>query len=248
MSNLIALTLRELKALWYSPIAYVVGALFLFLQGLVFGMLLAVLNDPRVDPSVTMAQTFFGQTFLYWMAVLITTPLLTMRTFSEEKRTGTFEVLMTAPVTETHVVLSKFLGAWIAYSLLWTCTLALFVILRFHTTFDWAPVFTGYLGAILLGAVFIALGTFASSLTRNQVIAALLCFVSLLVLFSMGLLDSFVRDPETSKIIQYLSVIEHSRDFSKGILDTRPVVFYLTLTSIFLFLTGRIITSPRWRS
>lgn len=248
MSNILALTSRELKAFWYSPIAYVVGALFLLLQGWVFWLLLAVLNDPRVDPSFTASQFFFGGTFFFWFAVLIVVPLLTMRTFSEEKRTGTIEFLLTAPVTDTQVVLAKFLGAWIIYILLWALTAIFFLILRRLTPFDWGPVLTGYIGTWLLGGMLIACGILASSLTRNQVIAALLTFVALLFLFSIGILDVFIRDPESGKIIQYLSLIDHLRNFGKGLLDTRPLVYYLTLTTICLFLTGRVIRSPRWRS
>jgi len=123
MTNLLPLTSRELRSLVYSPILYVVGALFLVMQGWVFWLLVAVLNDPRVDPAWSMAEFFFGGTFFYWFSVLITAPLLTMRTFSEEKRTGSIELLLTAPVTDAEVVLSKFLGSWIAYNLLWLATL-----------------------------------------------------------------------------------------------------------------------------
>ena len=248
MTNLLALTSRELKAFWYSPIAYVVGALFLLLQGWAFWLLLAVLNDPRVDPSSTMSQFFFGGTFFFWFSVLLIAPLLTMRTFSEEKRTGTIEFLLTAPVTDTQVVLAKFLGAWLAYALLWASTVVFFLLLRHFTAFDWGPVLTGYLGTWLLGGVLIAVGVLTSSLTRNQVIAAVLSFVAILLLFSVGILDLFIRDPETSNLIKYLSIIEHLHDFSKGLLDTRPMVFYLSLTGICLFLTGRVIGNPRWRS
>ena len=248
MNNLAALSIRELKALWYSPIAYVVGGLFLLMQGGVFGLLIYVLNDPRVDPGLTISQFFFGGTFFYWFSALITAPLLTMRTFSEEKRTGTIEMLLTAPVTDAQVVLSKFLGAWLIYVALWTCTLVFFVILRTHTAFAWGPVVVGYLGTILFGAVLIGVGVLASSLTRNQVIAAVLSFVALLFLFSIGLLDIFIRDTESAKIIRYLSVTEHLSDFSKGILDTRPIVFYLSVTAIVVFVTGRVVGSPRWRA
>ena len=248
MTTLLALTSRELKAFWYSPIAYVVGALFLFLQGLVFWLLILALNDPRSDPSWTMAQVFFGGTFFYWFSVLILTPLLTMRTFSEEKRTGTIELLLSAPVTDTQVVLAKFLGAWVAYILLWAFTVVFFLVLRSVTAFDWGPVWTGYLGTWLLGGVLLAVGILASSLTRNQVIAAVLSVVTILLLFSVGILDAFIRDPETSKIIQYLSLTDHLRDFSKGIVDTRPAVFYLSLMALCLFLTGRVISNPRWRT
>ena len=248
MNNLLALTSRELKAFWYSPIAYVVGALFLLMHGWVFWLLLAVLNDPRVDPSWTMTKFFFGGTFFYWFSALLLAPMLTMRTFSEEKRTGTIELLLTAPVTEVQVVLAKFLGAWIAYILLWSFTAVFFLIMRTFTPLDWGPVFTGYLGTWLLGGVLIALGVLASSLTRNQVIAAVLSFVIILLCFSIGILDAFFRDPETTKIIQYLSLIDHLRDFSRGILDTRPIAFYLSVTAIALFFTGRVVSSPRWRS
>ncbi len=248
MTTFLALTARELKALWYSPIAYVVGALFLFLQGFVFWLLLLALNDPRADPSWTMAQVFFGGTFFYWFSALIMAPLLTMRTFSEEKRTGTIELLLSAPVTDTQVVLSKFLGAWLAYCAFWALTCVFFLVLRILTPFDWGPVLIGYAGTWLLGAVLIALGVLASSLTRNQVIAAVLSFVIILVLFSIGILDVFVRDPEASKTIQYLSLMEHLRDFSKGVLDTRPVLLYTSVAMICIFLTQRIIANPRWRS
>ncbi|PIQ83279.1 MAG: hypothetical protein COV75_08360 [Candidatus Omnitrophica bacterium CG11_big_fil_rev_8_21_14_0_20_63_9] len=248
MSHLIALTARELKSFWYSPIAYVVGALFLLLQGVVFHLLLLALSDPRSDPSATMARAFFGGTFYYWFACLITTPLITMRTFSEEKRTGTIETLLTAPVTDAQVVLSKFLGAWINYGALWLSTLPFFLIFRMLTPLDWGPVFTGWLGTWLLGGMLIALGILASSITRNQVIAAVLSFVTILLLFSIGILEGFIRDPETAKIVEYLSLIEHTADFAKGLLDTRPVVYYLSVTAISLFFTGRVIANPRWRS
>ena len=248
MSNLLALTSRELKAFWYSPIAYVVGAVFLLLQGFVFWLLINALNDPRSDPSWTIGQAFFGGTIFYWFSVLLITPLLTMRTFSEEKRTGTIELLLTAPVTDTQVVLAKFLGAWITYSLLWTFTLVFFIVLRLLTPFDVGAVLIGYLGTWLLGGVLLAVGILASSLTRNQVIAAVLSSVALILCFCIGFLRVFVSDPETIRLIQYFSLIEHLTDFGKGIIDTRPVVFYLSLTAISLFLTGRIIANPRWRS
>ena len=248
MQTLLALTWRELRSFWCSPIAYVVGALFLLLEGWTFWLLVAVLNDPRVDPTWTMAQFFFGGTFFFWFAVLIVAPLLTMRTFSEEKRTGSIEFLLTAPVTDTQVVLAKFLGAWLAYIILWIFTVPFFLLMRSFTAFDWAPVVTGYLGTWMLGAVLISLGVLASSLTRNQVIAAVLSFVVLMLLFSVGVLDAFIKDPETGRLIRYCSLIDHLRDFSKGILDTRPAVFYLSFTAICLFLTGRVIGHPRWRS
>ncbi len=247
MRNLWALTLREWKAFWYSPIAYVVGTVFLLLQGFVFWFLMNVLNDPRVDPSFNMSQLFFG-TVWYWFSILVMAPLLTMRTFSEEKRTGSIEILLSAPVTEWQVVLSKFLGAWLSYCTFWLATGIYFLVLRRYTPIDWAPVLTGYGCTALLGAVFIAFGVWASSLTRNQIIAGFVTFVLILLLFSMGLLTIFLTGPESKKAMQYISMLDHIRDFSKGILDTRPIVFYLSLTVAALVLTIRTIASPRWRS
>jgi len=248
MSTLWVLTVREWKALWYSPIAYAVGAFFLLLQGWVFWLLVAVLNDPRVDPSWKMSQFFFGGSLFFWISVLMIAPLLTMRSFSEEKRTGTIEVLLSAPVADWQVALSKFLGAWLSYCALWALTAVFFLLLRLYTALDWGPILSGYLGTWGLGAVFIAVGVWASSVTRNQVIAAAAGFVIMLLLFSIGLLDMFVTDPESRALVSYLSLLEHFQHFSKGLLDSRPVVFYLSLTALALFLTVRTIGSPRWRA
>ncbi len=248
MSVLAALTAREWKAFWCSPVAYVVGAFFLLMQGWVFWMLIVVLNDPRVDPSWKLSEFFFGGTLFYWFSVLMLAPLLTMRTFSEEKRTGTIEVLLTAPVTDTQVVLAKFLGAWLCYCALWAVTAVYFVLLRTQTPLDWGPVFTGYLGTWLLGGVLIAAGTLTSSFTRNQVIAAVASFVLIILLFSLGFLNAFVTDPDGRKWVQYLSLLDHFQDFSKGVLDSRPFVFYLSLIALSLFLTGRTVGSSRWRT
>ena len=248
MQHLMALTARELKSFFYSPIAYVVGALFLILQGFVFWLLISVMVDPRVDPSITMAQFFFGGTFFFWFAVMLMAPLLTMRAFSEEKRTGSIELLLTAPVTDAQVVLAKFLGAWLSYLVFWLATLPYFLILRRFSSFDWMPVITGYFVTALLGSVLISIGILASSLTRNQVIAAVMSFVVILLLFSVGILEVLIHDPDANKVISYLSLMEHLRDFSKGMIDTRPVVAYASLTCIVLFFTGRAIGNPRWRS
>ncbi len=247
MRNLLALTVREWKAFWYSPIAYVVGGFFFLLQGMVFWLLVAALNNPVADASWTIGQAFFG-TFFFWMSVLVMAPLLTMRCFSEEKRTGTIEVLLSAPVTDWQVVGAKFFGAWLSYSALWAGTMVYFLMIRFYAVIDWGPLATGYLGTVLMGAALISVGILASSLTRNQVIAAGMGFVLMLLLFFIGFLESFVTSPDSRQIVQYLSLLEHFRDFSRGILDTRPIVFYLSVSAIALFVTIRAIGNPRWRA
>ena len=248
MGNLWALTVREWKAFWYSPIAYVVGAFFLLIQGWIFWFLLAVLNDPRVDPTWRMSQFFFGGTFFFWICMLGTIPLLTMRTFSEEKRTGTLEILLSAPVTDAQVVVAKFLGAWLCYGALWATTLVYFLALRGFMALDWGPIAAGYLGTWLLGGVLISVGILASSFTRNQVIAGFMGLVLMILFFCVGLLDVFVVDPGARQWVDYFSLLNHFRNFSKGILDTRPVVLYLSLIGAMLLLTVRVIATPRWRS
>ena len=248
MRNLAALTAREWKAFWYSPIAYVVGAFFLLIQGWIFWFLMAALNDPRVDPTWRMSQFFFGGTFFYWISVLGTVPLLTMRAFSEEKRTGTLEVLLSAPVTDAQVVLAKFLGAWLSYVALWASTIVYFLVLRRLTPLDWGPILAGYVGTWLLGTVLIAVGVLASSFTRNQVIAGFMGLVLMVLFFCVGLLDAFVADPSSRRLVEYFSLLDHFRKFSKGVLDTRPIVLYLSLTGATLLLTIRVIATPRWRT
>ena len=247
MTNLLALTVRELKAFWYSPIAYVVGVCFLLLQGFILWLLATALSAPSAEGAWPINQAFFG-TFFYWISVMAMVPLITMRTFSEEKRTGTFELLLTAPVTESAIVLAKFLGAWLSYCALWALTILHFVVLSRYATLDWGGIFLGYAGTWLLGAVLIAVGVLTSSLTRNQIIAAVIAFVIILLLFCVGFLESFATTPDSRKFVQYLSLLYHFQDFSKGILDTRPLVFYGSTLAITLFLTIRAVGSPRWRS
>jgi len=248
MNKLLALIAREWKAFWYSPIAYVVGTCFLFLQGWVFWLLIVVLNHPRTDSSLRISQFFYGGTFFYWLSIIAMAPLLTMRSFSEEKRTGTIEVLMSAPVSDWQIVLSKFLGAWLSYCALWTATLLYFVVLQQYARLEWPPILTGYLGTCLMGAVLVSVGVLASSLTRNQVIAAMLSFVFILMFFSIGFLDFLITDPSSSRMLEHLSLLNHQRNFAKGVVDTRPLVAYGSVIAISLFLTIRAVASPRWRT
>jgi ABC-2 type transport system permease protein len=247
MGNLLALTARELKSYWYSSIAYIVGTAFLLMQGWVFWFLMSVLNDPRVDPTINLAQLFFS-TMWYWFSIMVMAPLLTMRTFSEEKRTGTIDVLLSAPVTEWEVVLAKFLGAWLSFCAYWAVTAVYFLILQQFGPVQWNTVALAYGYTALLGALLISLGIFASSLTRNQVVAGFVAFMLILLLFSLSLLNVFIKDPDMLKAVQYIALLEHVRDASKGLFDTRPFVFYTSLIAASLFLTIRAIALPRWRA
>jgi ABC-2 type transport system permease protein len=247
MTALCALISREIKAFWFSPIAYVIGAVFALLQGWSFWFLLLLINDPRMPAHVSVGQFYFGS-FFFWFSIVIMVPLLTMRTFSEEKRTGSIELLLSAPVSNTQVVLAKFLGAWINYSLLWLSTAVFFIILSFSAPFDWRPIVAAYAGTLLLGSSLISLGIFTSSLTRNQIIAGFLAFVAVLALFSLGLLELVISDPSSQEFVRQISILDHMHHFSKGLLDTRPLIYHASIIASSLVLTTQVLESPAFRS
>ena len=247
MSNLPALIWREVRAYFYSPIAYIVLAATLLMNGWTFWILINALNNPELQLTGNVMQLFFGGTFFFWFSMLLVTPVLTMRLLSEEKRSGSIELLMTAPVTDLEVVLGKFLASWFFFILMWLPTALYILILRQYSSLDMGPIFCGYLGTVLVGGLFLSVGIFASAMTSNQIIAAVVSFVILLFLFSIGVLDLFLGDPISKKVIAYLNILDQFGDFAKGILDTRRLVYYVSLTVLNLFLSIRILESRRWR-
>lgn len=247
MSNLTTLILRELRVYFYSPIAYIVLAATLLMNGWTFWILANALNTPEFQLTGGVMQFFFGGTFFFWFSLLLITPVLTMRLLSEEKRSGSIELLMTAPVTDLEVVLGKFLASWIFFILIWVPTLLYVLILKSYAPVDLGPIFSGYLGTFLVGGLFLSVGLLASAMTSNQIIAAVVSFVILLFLFSVGVLDLFLTDPVSKKIITHLSVLDQFGNFAKGILDTRHLVYYGSFIILNLFLSVRILESRRWR-
>lgn len=247
MSNLPLLIWREMRAYFYSPIAYIVLAATLLMNGWTFWILINALNNPALQLTGNVMQLFFGGTFFFWFAMLLVTPVLTMRLLSEEKRSGSIELLMTAPVTDLEVILGKFFASWLFFMLMWIPTALYIVILRQYSSIDMGPVLSGYLGTVLVGGLFLSVGVLASAMTSNQVIAAVVSFVILLFIFSIGVLDLFLNDPISKKVIEYLNVLDQFGDFAKGILDTRRLIYYVSLTVLNLFLSTRILESRRWR-
>jgi ABC-2 type transport system permease protein len=185
--------------------------------------------------------------------LLVASPVITMRAFAQEKQTGTFETLMTAPVSDWQVVLAKFVGALLFYGLMWLPLAGLTLILRHYTreptALDLGALGTTYLGILLMGMLYMAVGCLASALTRSQMIAAMVSFMLGLALFLVGYLAYAVPPqlgwPHTA--LSHLNMHQHMEDFARGILDTRAAVFYLTLTGLFLFLTLRVVESRRWK-
>lgn len=246
-SGLAAVFGRELRAYFVSPMAWVILTLFLFGNGISFTLIVSYLADPRSGGISTPLQVFFGS-FFFWLMLFVLIPLITMRSIAEERRSGTLETLMTAPVSETTVVLAKFAAALVFYTFLWLPTLAYVAILgRGATTIDWGPIASGYLGVLALGAMFLAIGLFASALSKNQIVAAILTFVTMLGLFTLGFLDGLTSNETLQKALSYLNVLEHMDELAKGIVDTRRLIYYLSTTVLFLFLASRALEQEKWR-
>jgi len=174
-------------------------------------------------------------------------PVITMRLLAEERRSGTLEVLLTAPVSEGQVVMGKFLAAFIFYLFLWLPTVVYVVILKQYAAIDLYKVASGYLGIALLGVLFAAVGLFTSAFTRNQIVAAIFAFAVLVVLFSVGLMEQLTTNPALKGVLGYMNLWDHMDDFARGLVDTRRIVYQLSLAGLFLFLTVKVVEAWKWR-
>jgi len=247
MRKVTALVRRELIAYFSSPLAYMVLTAFLLLQGYIFYLIVSFLNDPR-SQAMTPLRLFFGGTIFFWLFLLFVVPVITMRLIAEERRSGTIEPLLTSPITEGQVILGKFLAALAFYIVLWLPTLIYIVILKQHTAIDLGPVAAGYLGVLLLGILFLGVGTFASTLTNNQLIAAVLAFAAIVLLFSVGLLQQLlVSSSALRDVFGYMNLWSQMDDFARGIVDTRHVVYQLSVGIMFLFLAVKSLEVKKWR-
>ena len=250
MRIFLTLTRRELGAFFCSVTGYVIIAAVTFLIGLSFVVLMTNLGT---DPSPMPVTEMFYRTYFFWLIVLLATPALTMRLFALEKSTGTFETLMTTPVGDLQVVTAKFVSALVFYSVMWLPVLACLFIVRHFTNqpgaLDAGTVGGMMLGVFLVGCLFLSLGCFASALTRSQMAAAMISFVMGVSLFSLGFLAEAL--PVTaywqSRALSFFGLFEQMHDFARGVVDTRAVLFYVSLTFLFLFLTLRVVESRRWK-
>lgn len=247
MKGLLATVERELRAYYFSPLGWAVLTLVLLVNGGVFWILVSFLSDPRSPASATPLEYFFGQTVFFWLVLLFVTPVLTMRLLAEERKSGTIEVLMTAPISEGQVVVGKYVAAFVFYVALWLPSLIYAAILGAYSEVDWGPVASGYLGVLGIGAVFLAVGLFASSMSRNQIVAALATFAMLMVFFSFGLLEGLFQNEALKEALGYMNLWQHMEDFSRGVVDTRRLVFYVSVTLLFLFLSSRALEAKKWR-
>jgi gliding motility-associated transport system permease protein len=241
---------RELGAFFFSWTGYVLIATVVLLLGLSFTSMIEALNNKPTDRPVT--EVFYSTAF-FWFILLPAAPIMTMRAFAQEKFTGTFETLMTAPVSDFQVVLAKFTGALLFYLLSWLPLLVCLLIVRHYSddpsALDAGTVGATYLGIFLLGALYIAVGCFASSVTRSQMIAYMISFAMGGSLFCLSFL-SMAFSSQTGwrgQIMAHLGLIDQMDDFAGGVVDTRPLVLYLSLTVFFLFLTMKVVESRRWK-
>lgn len=242
MRKLLAIVGREWRAYFLSPLAYVILTAYMFLNGLIFSRIVAFLSAPG-GPRERFLSLLFTNTF-FWIFTLFIVPILTMRLLAEERRSGTLEVLLTSPVSETAVVVGKFLGALGFFLVLWSPSLLFILAIRSKTDVDLGAVASGYLGIALLGSYFLAIGTFASAVTKNQILAAILAFAMLIPIFAVGLFESGA-DPARQSLIGYLNIWDHMDEFARGVVDTRRLVYYLSGTAFFLLLAATVLASKK---
>jgi ABC-2 type transport system permease protein len=243
---------RELGAYFLSLTGYVIIAAALFLMGNSFVVILVRLqNDPRWT-STPVTELFFNTEY-FWLILLPTTPLITMRLFAQEKFSGTFETLMTSPVKDLEVVLAKFTAALIFYAVMWLPLLGCLLVVRHYandaSALDAGVVGSTFLGILLLGAMFVGLGCFASALTRNQAVAAMISLLFGVGLFLLAFLaDRFADGAQwQAQVLACFTLFDQMHDFARGVVDTRAVVLYASLALFFLFLTLRVVESRRWK-
>ncbi len=250
MRKFYALLSREVRSYFYSPIAYIVLIFFLLISGVDFYFQVSFMNQRQVQ--YTVQEAFFNSVF-FWFAFVLIFPLITMRLFAEEFKLGTIEPLMTAPVRDWQVVLSKFFGALVFYLILWVPPAFYFIIFQQITgqpAAHSAGAYSGsYLMLLLLGMFYLSIGCLASVLTKNQIIAAIISFCAITLLFFLGLVQFILLDVSSAMrdLLGYFSAIEHMGTFSRGVIDTRPIVLYVTMTIVMLALTHQAFQSRKWR-
>jgi ABC-2 type transport system permease protein len=251
MKTFLTLLSREVKSFFYSPIAYVVLFYFLFFSGCNFYMQVNVMNGYATE--VTLVESFFA-TAIFWFPFVLSFPLITMRSYAEEFRMGTFETLTTAPVRDYQIVLAKFFGVLIFYCILWSptlCSFAAFQYITGKTAANAAGAYWGtYLLLFLIGSFYSSVGCLASALTKDQINAATISFTTITLLLLFGFAPEILNltAPAIKDLFSYISTLQHMQDFSKGIIDSRPIVWYLSMTTLVIFVTLQVFQYRKWQA
>ncbi|NIM19446.1 MAG: ABC transporter permease [Candidatus Latescibacteria bacterium] len=256
MVKMIAIYKRELAYFFNSIIAYVVITIFILLAGYFFYNLLAYFNlismqamqNPYTARQLSLTQgvlqPLFGNLSIIMLLIM---PLLTMRLLSEERKSGTAELLFTYPVTDWDVILGKYLATGTVFVAMLAMTLLYPLLLQKYASPEGGAVFSGYLGLFLMGMAFISMGLFFSCLGENQIVAGVSTFGFGLFFLIIGWITPFAS-PTTGKVLEQISILVHFENFAKGVIDTNDVVYYLIFSVFFLFLSSRVLESNRWRS
>ena len=238
MKNIGIIFCKELKSYLTSPMAYIVTAIFLALSGTSFATYLAGTN--YADTSIR------GFLEAGQILILLFAAVLTMRLIAEEKKLGTWELLLTVPVRDTEIILGKFIGSLAMLTGMLLLTFYYPILLMVFGDPDLGPIITSYLGLFLLGSAALAIGIFASSLTSNQIVSAVVAGGIFFTLWFLGIAGNFAPGA-LGELLSYLSLSRHFPDFVRGVVDTRAVVYYLSVTAIFLYLAIRSTETDRWR-
>lgn len=248
MRGLFTIFQREMLSLWVTPLAWVLLVVFLTLQGTIFYSIVVHFTTlPEISVDTGPVQAFFGQeSFLLLLTLMLVCPALTMRTFAEERRSGTIETLLTTPVSPTGVVLGKYLAVLSTYALIWAPTSLYVVILRKTGSVDWNVVLTSYAGLFGIGASYLAIGVLMSSLAKSQLVALLLTIFFVFGLFVLGIGEYVFESGSLQALAAHVSMASQMEDFSKGIVDLRRVVFDLSVVGLCLFQSVRVVDSWRW--
>jgi gliding motility-associated transport system permease protein len=247
MSGTLAVFKREMLSLWVTPLAWVLLAVFLLLQGLSFySIVVHITSSTSASIDNGPIQAYFGQSIFLLVSLLLVCPALTMRVLAEERRSGTIETLLTAPVTPTGVVLGKYFASLATYVAMWAPTLLYVLILRNTGQVDWRVVGSSYLGVFAVGAGYLAVGTLMSAMTKSQLLAFLLTMLVQFGLFILGI-GEYIFDPgPLRELSAHVSVLSQMDEMAKGVVDLRRLVFDGSLVVFPLFLTVRVVDSWRW--
>lgn len=246
---------NEMRLYFGSPMAYAVLFVVLFLCGLFFSILFLSFSDismrsfmqPQFGQNLNATELVLTRLFVITAQILLfCVPMITMRLFAEEKRAGTLELLLTFPVRDGEILVGKFLAAVALLAILLGLSLTFPALVAYFTRVEWGTVLSGYLGLLLVGSTFLAIGILISSLTENQIIAGFIAFGLAIFFWVVGWFAD-ITSGTLRVVLQYLSLIERMDGFSRGLIDTKDVVYYLSAIALLLFLTLRSLESKRWR-
>jgi ABC-2 type transport system permease protein len=246
---------KEMRLYFTSPVAWVVFTIFLVIAGYFFYSIFAFFTlasmqsamNPAMARDLNVTDSVMRPLFSNISVILLLLmPVVTMRLFAEERRSGTIELLLTYPVRDGAVLAGKYLAALALYGIMIALTMLYPAIVVYFARLEWGPVLTGYLGLLLMGATFIAVGVFASSLTENQIVAALTTFGVLLIFWVLGWSADYAGGA-VGRVLQFLSILEHNESFAKGVVETKDVLYYVNFIALALFLTLRSLEARRWK-